>query len=129
QLNRELVDHCRKRIDYKLRRRNDLVVGIAEFVAARADISVAQFVNRDRKGILGDGGDHLATFNLVSRGGSLVAVAHEVTHAARGVGAVANVPDDALPFFRIGDAELLTRHAIAYPEGLTNDECLQLSIT
>ncbi len=117
-----------KRIDNDLRRRNHLVVGIAEFVAARAVIGVAQFVDRDREGILGNRCHHFAVLNLVRRGGSLVTVAHRVTVAARGCGARANMPDVALTFGSVADAELLASHVIAHPEGFAHDERLELGV-
>ena len=46
QLDGELVGDFRQRVHRDLRRRNDLVVGIAELVAARAVIGVSQFVER-----------------------------------------------------------------------------------
>ena len=45
QLDRELVGDSRQRVDGDLRRRNDLVVGVAELVAARGVVGVAELVD------------------------------------------------------------------------------------
>src|SRR5206468_12554343 len=95
---------------------------------APAIIGIAEFVNRHRKRILGDRSHQFAAFNLVRRGGSLVAITHRVADTARHCGAYAHVPHCTLTFFRVGGAELLTRNVIAYPEGLINNERLQLGI-
>src|SRR5271157_6092576 len=108
--------------------RNDLVVGVAEFVAARAVISVAQLVDRDRERSLGDVRHQLAPFDLVGRGHSLIAVAYGVADIAGDGGGATDMPDVAITLGRVGDAELLTGRVVARPEGLAHDQRLQLRI-
>ena len=72
---------------------------------------------------------HFAVLNLVRRGGSLVTVAYRITDAARGCGTRANVPDVALTFGSVADAELVTGHVVAHPKSFAYDERLELRVT
>src|SRR5271167_381794 len=101
QLDRELVERCVQRIEHELRARNDLVVGVAEFAAARAVIGVAQLVDRNCDGILGDVGHHLAAFDFVGCGYTFITIAQRVANIAGNGRAMADMPHIAIAFCRV----------------------------
>ena len=74
----------------------DLVVGVAEFVAAGDVVRVAQLVERVRVRRLRERRHHLAVLNRVRRGHSLIAALRDVPGRARQRGVPANMPDDGL---------------------------------
>ena len=75
QLGRELVGNCRQRIQRDLRRRNDLVVGIAKLVSPGGVVVGSKFVESPGVRILRDPRDELAVLDLVSAGLPFVTLA------------------------------------------------------
>src|SRR5208283_5721205 len=108
--------------------RNDLVVGVAELVAAHTVVRVSELVDCEGIRVLRDLGYHLAALDLVRRGGALITIAHRIADVAGDGGTVTNVPNIHVPIGRVANAELLAGDIVTYPVSLTNDKGLQLGV-
>ena len=92
------LDDFRQRVHRDLRRRNDLVVGIAELVAARAVVGLPSLWNVHEYGSCETQVMSLPFVDLVGDGRPMVAIAHDVAEAAGHVGILADAEHDHVTF-------------------------------
>src|SRR5208283_1215706 len=110
------------------RRRNHLIIRVAELVAARAVVRVAELVQRDRVRVLRDEGDELAAIDLIVDGRPLVTVTDDAAGTAGQGRVLADVIHDVLSLGREALIERFAGDVVAHPEALAHDERLQLRI-
>ena len=128
ELERELVGQRCQRVGGDLRCRHDLVVDMAELVAARGEVGVTHLEEGERIRVLRHRDDELAALDAVGGGRPLVAAARDVAECAREDGARSNAQHGRLSPGRERLEELLAGHVVAQPDGLADDERLELRV-